>query len=163
MLKTILVPTDLQVGSLNTLKACLSMNNGERLHIILMHAMHGPDGIGDLLFYSRRKVFGHLVTPAFKEALAVLLNRFEQCIVRIEVLPFHGRTQAAFDQFVTAMHVDELHSTDMYSLKPHKRSFDPMPFIRKSRLAKVEHGLSVSLQNVPVELAQDHLQLLFEQ
>lgn len=161
MARTILVPTDLQVGSLNALKAGLSgpMTYGTR--IILVHAVQAPDGITNMLFYSPRKAMRAQMGSAFKEALAVLKNRFEHEIASIEILPFHGITQAAFDQFVEGHGVNEIHVSAAYTMRLNGRAIDPLPFLRKATVRVVEHGQSTPA-SIPMETNMDHLQLLVE-
>ena len=162
MAKTILVPTDLQVGSLNALKAALYGNDKDGVKVILMHAVHPPDGITDLLFYSPRKAVREQTGPAFKEALAVLRNHFEHRIASMEIVPFHGITQTAFDQFLSANGVEEIHLSGAYEMRLHERAMDPMPFIRKSKVELREHGQAMASQTAQSHPNLDHLQLLFE-
>lgn len=161
MERTILVPTDLHIGSLNALKSCLAENTRGKVRVILMYAMHTPDGISDLLFYSPRKVMKERIHPAFNEALSVLRNRFEQQLTNLDIVPYHGVTQAAFDQFVKARCVDEIHISTSYDLLPTERMIDPLPFIRKADVRVVEHDKS-NARATEKRPVLDHLQLLFE-
>lgn len=161
MERTILVPTDLHVGSLSTLKACLAENVNGKVRVILMHAMHAPEGISDLLFYSPRKVMNMRMGPAFKEAVAVLKNRFEQSLSRLEILPFHGITQTAFDEFVKGHGVQEIHVTPAYEMRLTDRAMDPLPFVHKASVNVVEHG-GAMVRISDMQPSMDHLQLLFE-
>lgn len=162
MAKTILIPTDLQIGSLNTLKACLSQRDGEGVRVILMYAVHAPDGISDLLFYSPKRSLNARMTPPFKQALAVLMNRFAQELSSMEIVPFHGITQTAFDHFAKAHGVKEIHVSPSYALNLHDRAMDPLPFIRNARIRLVEHGQAEVPGKASVRPAIDNLQLLFE-
>lgn len=160
MAKTILVPTDLQVGSLNALKAALAESGKDGVNVILMHAVHPPDGITDLLFHSPRRALRTRIGPAFKEALAVLRNHFEHRIGSLELVPFHGITQTAFDQFLKTKGVDEVHISGVYVMRRTERAMDPLPFIRRSFCSVIEHGKTLPTEQIQPSL--DHLQLLFE-
>lgn len=162
MAKTILVPTDLQVGSLNALKTALSGAGRDGIRVVLMHAVHPPEGISDLLFYSPRRATREHMGPAFKEALAVLRNHFEQRITSVEVLPFHGITQSAFDHFVEANGIDEIHLSGTYPLRRHQKAMDPMPFIKRCKVPVKEHGQAIPAELMENEPSLDHLQFLFE-
>lgn len=161
MARTVLVPTDLQVGSLNALKSYLQTCQEDRVNVVLMHAVLPPTGITELLFHSPQRELNDRIGPAFEEALAVLGNRFEQHLATVRTVPFHGLTQAAFEQFMQGLGVDEIHLSTGYRLQLKGRAVDPMPFVRKSRLPVVEHGAPVlETRSGPVV---DHVQLLFEQ
>lgn len=162
MAKTILIPTDLQVGSLNVLRSLLAEGGPEETDVILMHAMFPPDGISDLLFYSPKRTLESLMEPRFREAMAVLRNRFEQKLRRLEVVSFHGRTRSAFEQFAQARHVEEVHTCASYTLKLHDRAFDPTDLIRKSGLRVVDHGAVPAMVGTEQLVMADGLQLLFE-
>lgn len=162
MAKTILIPTDLQVGSLNALRSLLAESGPEETDVILMHAMFPPDGISDLLFYSPRRALESLMEPRFREALAVLRNRFEQKLRRLDVVTFHGRTRSSFEQFAKARGVEEVHVIGGYDLKLHARAFDPTDLIHKSGLRVVEHGRAHVVSGAERPMVADGLQLLFE-
>ncbi|MBL7950949.1 MAG: hypothetical protein JNM62_04460 [Flavobacteriales bacterium] len=161
MERTILIPTDLHVGSLNALKSCLADSTTGRFRIVLLHAMHAPSGISDLLFYSPRRALDTQMSAAFREALSILKNRFEQRIASMEILPFHGITQTAFEHFLSGLHVDEIHISLNYEMRLSDRAIDPLPFIQRSTIPVVEHG-GRTTQASPDRHGVDHLQLLFE-
>ena len=140
MSKTILIPTDLQVGSLNALRSYLVESGPSGTEVVLMHAMFPPDGIADLLFYSPMRTIEGLMGERFREALAVLRNRFEQQLERVEFVAFHGRTRSAFEDFARARRVQEVHLCAGYTFKLHERAFDPGPLIRKGDVPVVDHG-----------------------
>lgn len=161
MAKTILIPTDLQIGSLNALRSALASGSDE-VQVILMHAVHLPDGITDLLFHSPKRDLHQRLSPSFKEALAILRNHHEQRIASIDVLPFHGITQRAFDQFLKINGVVEVHTSSTYVLQGRSRGMDPMPFITGSAVHHVVHGMITTDGTQQPAPAVDHLQLLFE-
>lgn len=162
MAKTILIPTDLQVGSLNALRSVLAESGPEETDVVLMHAMFPPDGISDLLFYSPKRALEGLMESRFREAIAVLRNRFEQKLRRLEVVTFHGRTRSAFEQFARSRNVAEVHVCGAYTLKLHDRSFDPSDLIRKSGLPVVDHGGVPAMLGTEQLVMTDGLQLLFD-
>lgn len=162
MAKTILIPTDLHVGSLSALKAAIGTTGSEQLNVILMHAEHLPDGITDLLFHSPRRELRRRMGSAFTEALAVLRNHHERRLVGICVEPFNGGTAKAFDQFLRARGVDEIHVSGSYKLRRGSRSLDPMPLIRAASAPLVIHGGSQAVVPGDAATVVDHLQFLFD-
>ncbi len=132
MIKTILIPTDFSVASLNTLRHALEQAKNNRHHIVLLYAEILTDSISDLLFYSRERIISPHITPAFIEALEIIKNRFEKKVSDIEIIPFHGRTMSAMQTFLKANKVDEIFIPPMFSLSTAKQAFDPLPFLKKA-------------------------------
>lgn len=158
MAKTILIPTDLQVASLSPLRACLEQGSDTGLRVLLLHAFQAPGGITDLLFHSPERALAALVEPRFREAMAIIRNRFEHRIEGMELLPFHGRSQSAFDAFLEEHAVDEVHFSAAYSPKLHRSAFDPRPFVRGAQVRAVAHDTFAERAHATA----DGLQLLFE-
>jgi len=134
MQKTILFPTDFTVASLNIVRSVLQgMKGGQQCRVILLHGYRPNDSITDLLFSSPRNWMEELSNPGFEEACEVLRNKFESLVLDMRTELYMGRTQSAFNSFLEANDVDEIHMPQGYTLKlEHKRSFDVIPFIRKS-------------------------------
>jgi len=140
MHKTILFPTDFSVGSLNVVRSVLTRTGeSDTRRIILLHGYSPDDSITDLLFASRSAWLRSLSNPAFEEACAVLRNKFESRITSMGVELFTGKAQAAFDSFLEARHVNEIHLPSDHSLVlPSRRSFDLLPFISRTNLVATQ-------------------------
>ena len=134
MAKTILVPIDFNIESLNTLKIALNELHDIRANIILMYSEYTSDSIADLLFYSPDKRLKTLLKPEFMEALTILKNRYEKVIDTISVEFFHGYGVNAFINFVEGKKIDAIYIPNNYTLKTDSNSFDPIPIIKKSKL-----------------------------
>ena len=136
MQKTILVPTDFCVASLNTLRLALEQTpENEAVHVVLMYAEYLDDSITELLFYSPKKRVEALKNAEFEEALAILKNRFENRIASVRYELFHGYNRSALRCFVQANEVSTIYIPQSYQFKPAQRGFDPIPLIKKSKLA----------------------------
>jgi hypothetical protein len=133
MRKTILIPTDFTVNSLNTLKAVLSNNPSDTsLDIILLHGMNLSDSIRDLLFFSKMKHIDALSNTEFEEACEVLCNKFDSHINSLKTDLFTGFNQNAFNNYLKANRVDKIFIADKQQNFSNKNSFDLTGFIKKS-------------------------------
>lgn len=134
MAKTILIPTDFNIESLNTLKLALNGLAYSPVNVVLMCAQELPDSISELLFYSREQTLKKLLTYEFEEALAIIRNRYEGVIGQLSIELFHGRTVSALQQFIVAHRIDTIYLPKKYVLKITKQGFNPIPLIKKARL-----------------------------
>lgn len=156
MHKTILVPTDFCVASLNTLRLALEKNqHGRPLKVVLMYAEFLGDSIAELLLYSPEKRINALKSNEFEEALSILKNRFENRIMEVSLELFHGYNFTAFQHFTDANGIDEIYIPKTYQFNLLSRGFNPIPIIKKSKLPI--HELEWQYQGVCLENNQLHL------
>lgn len=135
MRKTILIPTDFTVNSLNTLKTVLTNNSSDtRLDIILLHGLTLSDSIRELLFFSKMKQIDSLTNNEFEEAYEVLCNKFDSQINSFKIDLFSGYNQTAFNSYLKANKVDTIFIANRKQKLSHRKSFDLSPFIRKSNV-----------------------------
>ncbi|MCL9805959.1 hypothetical protein NAT51_10520 [Flavobacterium amniphilum] len=133
MRKTIVIPTDFTVNSLNTLKAVLSNNtSGTSLDIILLHGMNLSDSIRDLLFFSKMKHIDALSNTEFEEACEVLCNKFDSHINSLKTDLFTGFNQSAFNSYLESNRIEKIYISDSKQNLSNKNSFDLSVFIKKS-------------------------------
>lgn len=141
MKKTVLIPTDFSVHSLNTLKSFLnnSTDKNIRYDIILLHGYALPSGIPDLLFFSKGKTLDSLSGKEFEEACVVIKNKFASIINSIRTDLFTGSTNAAFANYIEANEVSEIcFNSSLHSEKTSKNSFDLTKYINKSNTKLIE-------------------------
>ncbi len=157
MKKTILIPIDFRVASLNTLKLALEPYSEDTIEVILLHAEYLNDSITELLFYTPKKIVSSYMTNEFKEALEIIRNRFEGKIKYINIELFHGYNTNAMRNFLEANHVDEIYIAKNYQLKQTKNAFDPTPLLKKSNYNVIEVTIEHDFEKAPYE----HLISLF--
>src|SRR5690606_5790643 len=108
MARTVLIPTDFTVNSLNIVKVALQKNYHEdKINLILVHGLMASTSITELLFYSKRKTLCKLETPEFQASCKLLLSKFEDRIERMTVDIFSGINQSAFENYTSANNVEE--------------------------------------------------------
>jgi hypothetical protein len=129
MEKTIVIPTDLKVESLNVLKHALA-NNNERVNIILLYAENVSNSIQDLLFYSPSKIINKAASQSFYDGLAIIKNRYDTHInsLRIEVL--HSDSKNLLKRFIEANNISQVVLPQSYELVKSKNGFDLVALLK---------------------------------
>jgi hypothetical protein len=139
MKRTILIPTDFSPASLDVAEHVIAAAGEESLDIVLTHCTLLPDSISELLFFSKEELIRSLRPPEFNKASRAMLNRHANKNVAIVTDLFTGWNQSAFNLFLEGNRIEEAVIPNPY--KPElnlERSFDPIPFIRKSALKITE-------------------------
>lgn len=136
MKKTIAIPTDFTVPSLNVLKAVLNQNNGnQKYDVILLHGFSQGDSIRDLLFSSKTQQLASLMNTEFEEAYEVIRNKFDSQINSLKIDLFSGYNVSAFNTYLEANGVSEVFTSDRKPKLGHKNSFDLARLINKCRIS----------------------------
>lgn len=131
MIRTILIPTDFRIESLNTLKYALQESSAYEVEIILLYTEFLNDSITGLLFYSPESIIKPHLSDEFAEALSIIRNKYTWLSsIRMEVL--HSRNIGVFTQFLKKQKVDEIYLPATYTLQLTKRGFDPLPSLKAS-------------------------------
>ena len=148
MEKTVLIPTDFSIASLNIVKSYMSMQKSDiRINVILLHGLQQSDSITSLLFYSKRRLLEELCTKEFREGCTVLKNKYASQVRTIKTDIFSGLTQSAFDKFTEANAVTEICLPLAYKPKfKNKNSFDLLPYFKASGLPIEIVGTEVDVQ-----------------
>lgn len=138
MYKTILIPTDFTVESLNLVKQSLIDHQDEKINIILVHCVNMSNTITDLLFFSKNKIIEKLSQESFQEGCSILINRFSDNINSFRKELFSGYNQSAFNNFIEANQIDKIYIPEEYEFKFNNEiSENIMPYIKKTNLKKV--------------------------
>jgi hypothetical protein len=148
MRKTILIPTDFTVNSLNVLKSILVNNQGKQtFDILLVHGISLSDSIRDLLFYSKAKQVESLTNPEFEEACEVIKNKFDSQISSLRIDLFTGYNLSAFENYLEGNKVEQIFTSDSKSVLSNKNSFDLSRFIDKCsvQVTKIDSGFNNTL------------------
>ena len=135
MKKTILIPTDFTVNSLNVLKSILIQNEAKQTYnVILLHGMSLSDSIRDLLFFSKSKQIDSLTNPEFEEAYEVIRNKFYSQISSLRIDLFTGYNLSAFNNYLEGNKVEQIFISDKKPVLTNKNSFDLSRFIEKCQV-----------------------------
>ncbi|MXV52387.1 hypothetical protein GS399_15540 [Pedobacter sp. HMF7647] len=124
-MKTILIPTDFTLKSLDCIPSIVACNPSKKLKLVLVHVMKVTDSMQDLLMLSRRSAEYKNISEDFYNTCAVLKRTFTENIVSIEIEFFYGSTVAVFKDFLETHEVDEIIKPDQSYQLVHKMSIDP--------------------------------------
>lgn len=138
MAKTILIPIDFKVQSLNTLKLALADSQADDVTVILVYPETLSDSITELMFYSPGKRIRALTGAEFKKALDILVNRFERQVSDIRIELLHAPHRQFLLNFLKAHRISEIYVPKRYQLSPGANGFDPIPGLKKSGLPVYE-------------------------
>jgi hypothetical protein len=132
MIKHVLIPTDFTVKSLQVVRYALEDAGTARLNILLFHMVDIPHSITDLLFFSKEQLRKKLINQDFKDACAVLRNKYASSVADIQCEVFYGSTAAVFENYVDARKVDVIMYNKSLALKKiDARSVDSYALIRR--------------------------------
>jgi len=131
MTKTILIPTDFSVESLNLLKFAATQNEDTQLDVIFLYCSYLSDSIRDLLFYSPTKIINEARNPQFEEALSILKNKYTTTIYSTRFEHFHGFSKNAFENYLFINEIEEVFVPINYQLDTSGPRFDPVPFLQQ--------------------------------
>jgi hypothetical protein len=140
MKRTILIPTDFSVPSLDVVEHVIANAGDHPVDIVLTHCVFLPatEDI-EMRHFSKKALIQSLRNPDYKNAYRAMRLRHPNPNVAIKTDLFTGWNQRAFNNFLEGNRIDEAVIPKPY--KPSlnlKSSFDPIPFIRKSRLKITE-------------------------
>jgi hypothetical protein len=134
MIKHVLIPTDFTVKSLQVVRYALEEAGTARLNILLFHMVDIPHSITDLLFFSKEQLRKKLINQDFKDACAVLRNKYASSVADIQCEIFYGSAAPVFENYVEARDIDVIMYNKSLPLKRiDPRSVEPYALIRKCR------------------------------
>lgn len=131
--KNILIPTDFEMDSLNTIKkVVLDLKEDEVVTITLLHGYYLSESITDLLFYSKRNLLNDIVPSEFSEGCELLKNKYTSQLEQIKIDFFHGLNKRAFKSYLNSNNINAVYvPSGGNPKKVTKRSFDIVPYIYK--------------------------------
>lgn len=138
MIKTVLIPIDFKVASLNTLKLALEYYKDIHLQVVLIYPQNLDDSITELLFYNPEESIKSLTTAEFSEGIEVIKNRFEERLVHLMIKLFHCHSKNQVNAFLEAYRVDEIYVPTQYKFKNTSKIFNPIPILKKSNKPMIE-------------------------
>lgn len=148
MRKTILIPTDFTVNSLNVVKSILANKETSNTYdVILLHGVSLNDSIRDLLFFSKAEQIDSLTNVEFEEACEVIKNKFDSQINSLRIDLFTGHNKSAFSNYLEGNKVSHIFTSEQKLTLASKKSFDLAPFIEKCGVSvtKINSGLTPSI------------------
>jgi len=134
MSKTILIPTDFSVESLNIVKQAIDDHADEKINLLVVHGIDVSSSVTDLLFFSKNTFLKKLLNQEFKEACDVIRNRYDDQLNSFRLDLFTGLTQNTFNTYLEANQVNEIYYPQSYQFKLDKKiSVDLTGFVKKNK------------------------------
>lgn len=131
-MKTVLVPTDFNLESVQIIDALFQDQPHEAFKIVFIHAFKISDSITDMLMLNRRSRDYENISDEFYQTLNHYKNTYQNQI-NLGVEYFYGSTVAAFKNFVENLEVDYIAYPKNYNFKPiNKFSIDPKYLTERS-------------------------------
>lgn len=141
---TILIPTDFTLPSLNMVKDAASRFAGQRLNIVLFHALYMPTDIQDLLFLPTRIPY-EKITEDFRHACTVIKKKNSDVISQINFRYMYGSTNAVFRNFIEANKIDAIFMPEHIVLKKvYDNSIDLRPLFKKAAIPFISETTPVT-------------------
>jgi hypothetical protein len=132
-MKTVLVPTDFNLESVQIIDALIQDQPHETFNIIFIHAFKISDSITDMLMLNRRSRDYENVSDEFYQLLNDYKSKYNDQLSRIGIEYFYGSTVAAFKNFIENFEVEFIGYPKNYNFKPiNKFSIDPKYLTERS-------------------------------
>jgi hypothetical protein len=134
-MKTLLIPTDFKLESLNAVSRLVETQYPEKLNIVMVHLLGITDAMGELALLSRRSAEYRLISSDFYNTCTRLKQLHPDMIGSIDITFFYGYTMAAFRHFLEAHNVDAIVQLDDYNYELlTEKSINPNNLIQRSGL-----------------------------
>ncbi|SER55924.1 hypothetical protein [Pedobacter rhizosphaerae] len=132
-MKTVLVPTDFNLESVQIIDALIQDQPHETFNIIFIHAFKISDSITDMLMLNRRSRDYENVSDEFYQSLNDYKSKYQDQLSRVGIEYFYGSTVAAFKNFIEHFEVEYIGYPKNYNFKPiNKFSIDPKYLTERS-------------------------------
>lgn len=116
-MKNILLPTDLTISSLYPIHAICKNAGGEQCKIYLIHTLHAPTSIVDLLFLQERKPY-KLLSPSFLEAIELLRKKYSSVIHLLSFEFLYSNSRAYLRHYMQRRDIQSIYMLENYDYKP---------------------------------------------
>jgi hypothetical protein len=154
-MKTLLIPTDFNVKSLNCIPGLIQQYAPQKLNIILVHMMKITDNIHELLMLSRRSAEHQHISGEFYNACALLKREHANSINNIRIEFFYGSTVAVFKNFLEANEVDSIVMLQDYPYAMlNKNSIEPAILVNRSGINVVEANCTAPAKPIAAEVEE---------
>lgn len=132
-MKKIFIPTDFSVESLQLIDYAILNYQDPKLNIVLIAGFKLPESRMDVMTFSPGKVVLKLTDSAFLKAKNNYLEEHSDRINCISIELFTGLNSFAFKNFAQTLQItNAIVPKDDFLAFSNKKTFNPIPFIRKN-------------------------------
>lgn len=140
MYKTVLLPTDFTINSLNAAKKVIDNGSIEKIDFVFIHGIHLTDSISDLLFFSKDTVIEKLSNEDFKKSCILFQELYAKKINSLKIELFTGFTQTAFNNLLSALKIDEIYLPEHFPLTlTNAMSADLTKYLKRANIEKTRY------------------------
>ncbi|MBS1659490.1 MAG: hypothetical protein JST68_00420 [Bacteroidetes bacterium] len=133
-MKNILMPTDLTLTSLYPIHEICRNHANTPCNIYLLHSLHMPTGIADLLFHQQRKPYNQL-TPAFTEGIEMLRKKYAS---NLRLLSFEfcwSNTRSYLQHYMESREINSIYMLEDHPYKERLPQSTPLlPALHKCKV-----------------------------
>lgn len=134
-MKTLLIPTDFNLKSLDCLSGLTQRYYPQKVNIILVHMLKITDCAQELQMLSRRLAEYQHISDAFYNTCTKLKQKHANSINSIRIEFFYGSTVAVFKNYLEANVVDTIVMLENYDYRLlNKNSIEPALLVNRSGL-----------------------------
>jgi hypothetical protein len=160
-MKTLLIPTDFKLESLNAVSRLVETQYPEKLNIVMVHLLGITDAMGELALLSRRSAEYRLISCDFYDTCRQLKQLHPDMIEKIDITFFYGYTMAAFRHFLEAHNVDAIVKLEDYNYELlTEKSINPNNLIQRSGLPTILASTKAVQRKQPEAVATPAAQVL---
>lgn len=105
-MKNILIPTDFNLKSLNSLKYAIELYKDTTIKFVLLHMMKVPSSIPDLLTMPRNNDVVEKIDPEFEKALRRFRREYIVEVESIEIVHAYGNIVQQVNAHIEMMNID---------------------------------------------------------
>jgi hypothetical protein len=157
-MKHIVIPTDFSIRSLKMVNQVVEHFGEEELAITLLHGMHLPSSIVDLLFLGKKNEHSDMINEEFRDACEILQNKYASVIPVLKVQFMYGNTRRVMKNFLEANKTDLVVLPENYTYRQyHENSVDLVPLLQKTGYPLLKIKLQPANAGVEKEMVADLL------
>ncbi len=157
-MKHIVIPTDFSIRSLKMVNQVAEHFRGEeQLAITLLHTMHPPTAIIDLLFLGKKNEYNEMISEDFRDACEIIQNKYASVIKQLKVQFVYGNTRRVIKNFLEANQTSLVVLPEDFSFQyTNKNSQDAIPLLQKCGYPVLKIKLPVN-KSIEKEIVADLL------
>ena len=129
--KNFILPTDFSVKSLNLVREALEKFPDTRVNLWLVHGIHLPTSITELLFYSKLRHLNRLQNLEFISACHMIRNKYQNQLESLNVDLINSINPSYINAYMEAREINEVLIPKNFRFKQVERnSFDLTPLLK---------------------------------
>ena len=157
-MKHIIIPTDFSIRSLKMVNQVAERFREEERAITLLHGMHLPTSIVDLLLLGKRNEHSDLIGESFRDACEIIQNKYASVIKQLKVQFVYGSTKRVVKNFLEANQTSLVVLPEDYVFSyANENSLDLVALLQKTGYPLLKIKLQPASAGIEKEMVADLL------